>query len=542
MSQERCGRACLSTAAFALAASALSGPTAAQVGTRYCSPATSNASGLPGQITAVGSADLALNGNQLILVASSLPRNTFGIFVTSRTPDFIPNPGGSLGTLCLGLPLGRYVAPGQVLGTGGTGVIALQIDLATTPEGAGFTQVVDGDIWHFQAWFRDVAAGGVSASNFSDAVAVTFTDSGPTGPNLVADALSLSEWLVQPGSAVQAASLISNQGDSFSPGFSVGYYLSTDEVIDSSDVLLYERIVPFGLAPGVSSIESHPITIPASVAPGSYRIGVLADNQAIVDEVDEADNAFFATRPLVIYDPPPGMALIRAATFLMGSEAAGGHPYFGQARERPVHVVTISYDYWIDTHEVSQSSFQAILGTNPSTFQGADLPVESVDWNDAMSFCAALNALYSHQLPTGYEFRLPTEAEWEHACRAGSASEFHYGSDLFCEQACHGLSEHSSSLCGTPSTTQTGSYEPNAFGLHDMHGNVWEWCLDAPAAYSDQPVRDPFVGGGDRRVIRGGGWNSYSDYCRSAQRQDAPVDLRYDDLGFRVVLGPILTP
>ena len=122
MSQERCGRACLSTAAFALAASALSGPTAAQVGTRYCSPATSNASGLPGQITAVGSADLALNGNQLILVASSLPRNTFGIFVTSRTPDFIPNPGGSLGTLCLGLPLGRYVAPGQVLGTGGTGV------------------------------------------------------------------------------------------------------------------------------------------------------------------------------------------------------------------------------------------------------------------------------------------------------------------------------------------------------------------------------------------------------------------------------------
>jgi formylglycine-generating enzyme required for sulfatase activity len=145
-------------------------------------------------------------------------------------------------------------------------------------------------------------------------------------------------------------------------------------------------------------------------------------------------------------------------------------------------------------------------------------------------------------LPAGYEYRLPTEAEWEYACRAGTTTEFNVGADLFCADARFGYSQHSNSSCGTSSTIAVGSYSANAFGLYDMHGNVWEWCLDSIASYAPGAVTDPFVTGGSVRVIRGGSWNYDSRYCRSAVRTSTHPGNSWNFIGFRAVLALVLVP
>jgi len=240
----------------------------------------------------------------------------------------------------------------------------------------------------------------------------------------------------------------------------------------------------------------------------------------------------------------PGMVAIPAGTFVMGSNAAGGAPYFGSSVTQPVHPVTISYSFWMGQHEVTQSEYTALMGTNPSGFPGANNPVEQVIWFDAQAYCAALTTQQSAlgNVPPGYQYRLPTEAEWEYACRAGTTTEFNVGSALFCNQAKFGYSYHSNSSCGSSSTVPVGSYAPNAWGLYDMHGNAWEWCLDSHAAYSAGPVTDPFVTGGPYRVLRGGGWHLYSDVCRSADRDSFGPGNTGNVIGFRVVLAPVLAP
>jgi len=236
---------------------------------------------------------------------------------------------------------------------------------------------------------------------------------------------------------------------------------------------------------------------------------------------------------------PPGMVPIPAGTFQMGSNAASGAPYHGPVG--PVHQVTLNNCIWMGQHEVTQAEYQALMGSNPAFFPGATRPVEEVSWHQARAYCAALTAQQAGNLPAGYEYRLPTEAEWEYACRAGTTTEFHYGPALFCNQARFGYSYHSNYSCGS-STVPVGSYAPNAFGLYDMHGNVWEWCLDSYAPYSSAAVTDPFVTGGPYRVLRGGGWAYSSFYCRSAIRgSGGPGSTNYD-IGFRVGLAPVLVP
>ena len=239
----------------------------------------------------------------------------------------------------------------------------------------------------------------------------------------------------------------------------------------------------------------------------------------------------------------PGMVQLPGGTFPMGSNAPNSPPYWNSFYEGPVHQVTISYSFWIGQHEVTQAEYQALMGSNPSHFVGATLPVEKVDWYDARTYCAALTAQQAGNLPAGYEYRLPTEAEWEYACRAGTTTEFHYGPGLLCNQAQFRYSHHSGSSCNSNTTVLVGSYAPNAFGLYDMHGNVLEWCLDSsPAPYSSAPVTDPFVTGGTIRVARGGSWAYDSEICRSASRYDRDPDFPNRELGFRVVLAPILVP
>jgi len=210
--------------------------------------------------------------------------------------------------------------------------------------------------------------------------------------------------------------------------------------------------------------------------------------------------------------------------------------------------VALSYAFWMGQFEVTQAEYQALIGLNPSAFQGATRPVERVTWFEARAYCAALSAQQAGlgNIPPGYDYRLPTEAEWEYACRAGTTTEFHSGSGLFCNQAQIYSSLHTIPNVQCPnwagSTVSVGSYAPNAFGLFDMHGNVFEWCLDSYAPYTSAHVTDPFVTGGPRRVLRGGGWDVASDRCRSAVRGDYPANGGDFDFGFRVVLAPVLVP
>jgi formylglycine-generating enzyme required for sulfatase activity len=233
----------------------------------------------------------------------------------------------------------------------------------------------------------------------------------------------------------------------------------------------------------------------------------------------------------------PAMVPIPAGTFLMGSSVGF---------EQPVHQVTLTHPFWMGQHEVTQAEYEAIMGSNPSFFPGPSLPVETVSWHQARNYCAALTAQQVGNLPAGYEYRLPTEAEWEYACRAGTTTEFHYGQSLLCSQARFAYSFHSNppTICNnTSATVPVESYEPNAFGLYDMHGNVVEWCLDSYAEYASPAVKDPFVTGGiPFRIVRGGSWDLGSNACRSAARDGLNPDHMAGNKGFRVVLAPVLVP
>jgi len=246
--------------------------------------------------------------------------------------------------------------------------------------------------------------------------------------------------------------------------------------------------------------------------------------------------------------PPPPTVVIPPGTFQMGSSAPSGAPCFNGPSTQPVHQVTISYPFFMGQYEVTQAQYEALMGTNPSLFLGPNRPVEQVSWNDARAYCAALTAAQTlvGNVPPGYEYRLPTEAEWEYACRAGTTTEFYTGSELLCSDAWIRLTYHPTGVaanCGNPSSTKdVGGLAPNPFGLHDMAGNVRELCLDSFASYAAGAVTDPFVTGGSNRVNRGASWDTGSFIARSAWRQGLPHWYSDPFIGFRVVLGPILVP
>ncbi|MBL8735164.1 MAG: formylglycine-generating enzyme family protein [Planctomycetes bacterium] len=239
------------------------------------------------------------------------------------------------------------------------------------------------------------------------------------------------------------------------------------------------------------------------------------------------------------------MVAIASGTFSMGSALpVGSAPYFNQTTSKPVHSVTISMPFWAGKYEVTQAEYQALMGSNPSHFAGVDLPVELVSWNQAVAYCDALSVqeAAAGRLPTGYEYRLPTEAEWEYCVRAGTSTEFHYGSGLACDQANIWYDSQAGSVCSSPGTATVGSYVANAWGLHDMHGNVSEWCLDSwdnSANYPAGSVADPYEASGPYRIVRGGGWSFHSYLSRSAFRLGGVPDFAHRSIGFRVVCAPV---
>jgi len=210
--------------------------------------------------------------------------------------------------------------------------------------------------------------------------------------------------------------------------------------------------------------------------------------------------------------------LIPSGEFMMGSKDTGG-----DSDEQPVHRVRISRPFYMGIHEVTQRQWEAVMGSNPSHFKGADRPVEQVSWVDVQTFIGKLNDREGRNV-----YRLPTEAEWEYACRAGTTGA--YAGDL----ASMGWYADNSDNRTHP----VGRKRANAWGLYDMHGNVWEWVGDWYAGnyYKNSPRADPIgPSSGSYRVLRGGGWNLNAALCRSADRNlNAPV-VRYGSLGFRLV-------
>ena len=173
-------------------------------------------------------------------------------------------------------------------------------------------------------------------------------------------------------------------------------------------------------------------------------------------------------------------------------------------------------NYYIAKYEVTQAQWRAVMGNNPAKYKGADRPVEQVSWNDAMEFCKKLNDM--GLAPAGYQFSLPTDAQWEYAARGGNKSKgYEYsGSNDIKEVAWYDDN--------SDATHDVGTKKPNELGLYDMSGNVWEWCLDAR---------------GSHRVLRGGGWSNYADRCRVAFRHDLNPDYRSYVFGFRLALVPV---
>jgi len=226
------------------------------------------------------------------------------------------------------------------------------------------------------------------------------------------------------------------------------------------------------------------------------------------------------------------MVEIPGGKFAMGSPKGEKEQY---PDEVPQHTVTIQ-PFFIGKFAVTQEQYQVITGKNPSNFKGAKRPVESVSWDLAIAFCDQLSQ------KTGKMYRLPTEAEWEYACRAGTTTPFNFGETMTTEIANYeGNYTYGSAPKGQyrRQTTDVSSFPPNAFGLYDMHGNVWEWCQDTyHADYKGAPTDgSAWINENDhRRILRGGSWFGTPRLCRSALRNRIARDFRYSFVGFRVVL------
>ncbi|QFS46778.1 SUMF1/EgtB/PvdO family nonheme iron enzyme [Nostoc sphaeroides] len=226
------------------------------------------------------------------------------------------------------------------------------------------------------------------------------------------------------------------------------------------------------------------------------------------------------------------MVQIPGGTFMMGSPEGEAERL---ERENPQHQVKVP-GFFMGKYAVTQAQYQAVMGINPSNFKGEKRPVEQVIWDEAVEFCKKLSQ------KTGRTYRLPSEAEWEYACRAGTKTPFYFGETITTDLVNYnGDYPYGSAPKGEyrEQTTDVGKFAPNSFGLYDMHGNVWEWCEDV---YNDNYIDAPkdssaWLTGKDNdiKLLRGGSWINVARYCRSAYRDGGTRANRDDNVGFRVV-------
>ena len=243
------------------------------------------------------------------------------------------------------------------------------------------------------------------------------------------------------------------------------------------------------------------------------------------------------------------LVLIPAGPFSLGNTGS----YEGEYDEKPPVTIIISKPFYISKYEITQQQYKAVMGNNPSEFKGDNLPVEQVSWYDALNFCNALSqsegltpcyTINGTKVTSDFEangYRLPTEAEWEYAAKAGTKTDFYSGKLTYSGNSpidpnLDKIAWYSAN--SSNATHPVGQKAPNAFALYDMSGNVWEWCWDRYAEYPSKETKDyqgPEIG--TYRVYRGGGWRNLAWYCRSTNRDRNYLDDKNNSLGFRVVLA-----
>ena len=274
------------------------------------------------------------------------------------------------------------------------------------------------------------------------------------------------------------------------------------------------RALPSGKAEmriAVTSTTALAISLILLLAPACSRQSIPAQNP---------QSQAAATEPGPRLVPLTNMVLIKAGGFM-----------------RQQHLVTLTRDFWLGKYEVTQSEYASLMSTNPSHFKddGPNCPVEKVSQIDAMRYCALLSQRdrESRRHPEQFEYRLPSEAEWEYACRADTTNLFSFGDSTNQASEYAWTSENSEGK-----THPVGQKRPNPWGLYDMHGNVWEWTLDWFVPYPTNDLHDP-IGppAGKYKVFRGGGWNNEINYARSANRFMMSPSNGIHFVGFRVALG-----
>ena len=328
----------------------------------------------------------------------------------------------------------------------------------------------------------------------------------------------------------------------------------------------------YGQAPVIASFGSNGELVCTNLLPGTVASVEWAASvtgpwtntwAALASVTADTNGAMRVSVPMFYrvrgYAVPTNLVAIPAGSFVMGSPTNEPARVLDEAQ----HTVTLTKGFFMGRFVVTQGEYLAVMGSNPSYFTTKDWngnpippdlsrPVETVSWQDATNYCAQLTARErsAGRLPAGYIYRLPTESEWEYACRAGTTTAFHYGAALRSGMA-NFDGHYEYPPCGTSTyycynssgvylarTTSVGSYAPNAWGLYDLHANVWEWCQDWYDTYPGGAVSDPQgAPTGSHRVVRGGDWYRDASYCRSAFRNGYPA-RRYHSIGFRVVLAP----
>ena len=284
-------------------------------------------------------------------------------------------------------------------------------------------------------------------------------------------------------------------------------------------------LLAFGFVAGAQNVtvrkpkKQKPAT--TQVAPKKHKSQSKPTKGGTVKRV--ATKASYSNGTLTVNGIKYSMVWVEGGTFRMGATSEQGSD--AESDEKPVHSVTLS-GYYIGKTEVTQALWKVVMGSNPSSCKGDNLPVEQVSWNDCQKFIRKLNSL------TGQNFRLPTEAEWEFACRGGNNSRgYKYSGSNYIDNVAWYDGNSGDK------THPVGTKAPNELGIYDMTGNVWEWCADWYGDYSSGAQTNPKGPyDGSCRVNRGGGWGSLARLCRSSNRCYSYPTYRDGSLGLRLAL------
>jgi formylglycine-generating enzyme required for sulfatase activity len=265
------------------------------------------------------------------------------------------------------------------------------------------------------------------------------------------------------------------------------------------------------------------------------------------DATETSTTTFTPGQPWTVPTASIEMLWCKPGTFMMGSpESEEGRELDSEGKKTKYsetqHQVTLTKGFYLGKYEVTQAQWKKVVGTSPSKFKGEDRPVEKVNWPDSIEFCQKLTLLErkAGRLPDGWEYALPTEAQWEYTCRAGTTSVFSFGDSLSSKQAnFNGTNPYGGAAVGPnqQQTTDVGSYGANPWGFYDMHGNVWEWCADWMGNYPTGSLTDSKgPASGKYQVQRGGSWYDSGTFLRSAERLNYSRSNRYPSVGFRLCL------